>query len=117
MQTVQSENFKQVCVWPSTCVGLEKVEQFKEFMLDNFKARVEYLEEIVTSPDFKNNQPVLGTGGRNDVFFGVHTDDIASFAIPRLQAGIRWIEDVLDNENLDEAPSIYPPRVIAYRTW
>ena len=45
----------------------------------------------------------------------VHNDDVMKFAIPRLQMGIRWIEDALDNES--DNHSIYPPRVREYRAW
>jgi hypothetical protein len=66
-----------------------------------------------------------GTGGRNDVVFAVHQDDIKTFAVPRLSIGVRWVEDVLDNEtrhNLEANParpfhSIYPAHIKEYRTW
>lgn len=105
------EQFSQVCIWPATIVGEDKIEEFEKFMLDNFGTRVQYLEEIETFPD----KGVKESGGRNDVFFAVHNDDIGKFAVPRLSAGIRWIEDVLDKGNYRNR--IYPERVFKYKTW
>ena len=106
--------FSQVCVWPGTIVGAKKVDEFVEFMKKNFGVRVKYFEEIKTAPDIKNGHPVPKTGGRNDVFFAVHTTDIPKFAVARLQYGIRWIEDVLANE---KGTSVYPASVRKYKTW
>ena len=105
-----NENFKQVCVWPGTLIN-GKIKEFEEFIFDNFKTRIQYLEEILTLPD----KGVEGTGGRNDVFFAVHNEDVGIFAIPRLTAGIRWIEDVLDKGNYKN--KIYPKRVFEYCSW
>jgi len=102
-------DFSQVCVWPATIVGEDKISEFEEFMKSEFNARVKYLEEIKTLPGDG------GEGGRNDVFFSVHKDDIGHFSIPRLQYGIRWIEDVLAPGNYNDP--IYPERVKEYISW
>lgn len=107
------EGFTQVCVWPATVVGKEQVAEFEQFMLNELGARVQYLEEIATAPDTSNGYPVEGTGGRNDVFFAVHTDDIAGFAIKRLMMGIRWLEDVYGNNG----GNLYPQRCVDYMCW
>lgn len=109
--------FTQVCVWPATLVAPDQVDAFEAFMLEEFKVRAKFLETINTAPDMKSGFPVEGTGGRADVFFAVHSSDIEKFAIARLAAGIRWIEDVLDNEEHRKQGSLYPARVIEYRTW
>lgn len=109
--------FTQVCVWPATLVAPDQVAAFEAFMLENFETRVKFLETIHTAPDMQDGYPVEGTGGRADVFFAVHSADISKFAIPRLKAGIRWIEDVLDNEMSRASGSVYPARVHGYRTW
>jgi len=116
MENVQRKpGFKQVCVWPACVVGVDKAAEFETFMQENFKVRVQYLEEIKTFPDTKMGVTVPETGGRNDLFFAVHNDDVEKFAIPRLQAGIRWIEDVLASCNYH--CMIYDERVHDYKSW
>ncbi len=108
-----NEGFQQVCVWPGTLVGAEQVQEFEQFFKDEMGVRVQYLEEISTAPDYKNGYPVEGTGGRNDVLFAVHGDDVMQFAIPRLKMGIRWLEDVYGNGH----GALYPERVAEYKCW
>jgi len=109
----------QVCVWPGTvvqkCDNPTPIEEFEDFFIKNFDTRVQYIEEIVTDPDTKDGVIVEETGGRTDVFFAIHKDDIGKFAIKRLELGIRWIEDVLAPCNY-RCP-IYPERVFEYKTW
>lgn len=109
--------FTQVVVWPGTLLAPEEVAEFEEWMLSELKTRVKFLETIVTGPDIEDGHPDEGTGGRSDVFFAVHTDDIGHFAVLRFQFGMRWIEDVLGNELMQGRVSIYPARVRDYRTW
>jgi|LauGreDrversion4_2_1035121.scaffolds.fasta_scaffold1294733_2 hypothetical protein len=87
--------FNQLCVWEGTLVGKEEIKSFEKFFKNEMNVRVKYMEEIETLPT--PGEP--NTGGRNDVFFYVHDDDIPKFAIPRLSLGIRWWEDVLGNGN------------------
>jgi hypothetical protein len=95
------ENFSQLCVWPGTLVGPNEIESFEQFMMETFNARVKYHTEVLTRPDLDSSgNPVPETGGRNDLFFYVHDDDILHFAVPRLEYGIRWWEDVVGyNDN------------------
>ena len=111
----RNPKFTQVCVWPGTVVGQDDIENFVEFIWDEFGVRVQYLEEIKTNPDTDQGVEVEGTGGRNDVFFAVHDDDVGKFAVARLIVGIRWLEDVLSpiNNNRD----LYPSRVSDYTCW
>ena len=102
------EGFTQVCVWPGTVVGPQQVQPFVDWVSEEFEGvRVQYLEELVTSAD------ATGPGGRNDLLFAVHSDDVGKFAIPRLAYGMRWIEDVYGNG----AGHLYPARVAAYKSW
>ncbi len=111
------ENFSQVCVWPGTIVTNQQIHEFEGYFKEN-GFRVQYLESLLTNPDRdENGIAVPETGGRTDAFFAVHNDDVMKFAIPRLQMGIRWIEDVLENEARETEHSIYPERVKEYRTW
>ena len=117
--TPEETKYSQVCVWGSTIVGAENAKAFVDFMKSEYKIRVKYLEEIKTNPDMKNGKAVKGTGGRNDVFFAIHSDDIVKFAITRLSMDppVRWIEDVLGNEKRKEKSSLYPESVRKYLTW
>lgn len=108
--------FTQVCMWPGAVVGLDKVADLEKFFMDEFGVRIQYLEEIDTYPDEDQyGRAVEGTGGRNDLFFAIHDDDIVKngFAIRRLQYGIRWIEDVYGNGQ----GHLYAPRVTQYKSW
>lgn len=111
-------NYTQVCVWEGTTLGDKTPEYFEEWMAsqDGFQTRIQFLEIIETFPDQdKKGNCVERSGGRSDLFFAVHQDDIAKFAVPRLMAGIRWIDDVLSSVNY-RSP-IYPNRVREYRSW
>jgi len=111
--------FTQVCIWPGTVVGSDYIDKFVAVMAAEFDGvRVQYLEEIKTKPDKLRGVMVADTGGRTDVFFAVHEDDLQKFAIPRLKAGIRWFEDVISNER-SQSPdySIYPDYVMHYWSW
>lgn len=114
MKDYPKEDYPQVCVWPATVVGRDNIEEFERFITDQFSGvRVKYIEEIITKPDQNGSG-----GGRNDVIFAVHTEDIMKFAIPRLKIGIKWVEDVLDNEaKRTPGYSIYPEHLVEYRTW
>ena len=103
--------FNQLCVWPATIVGNDQIKEFTNFFKKEMGVRVKFLEEVKTLP----TPNVPDTGGRNDVFFFVHDDDIMKFAVPRLQIGIRWWEDVLGNGN----GVLYPENVLAKypKTW
>jgi hypothetical protein len=101
-----AEGFQQVCVWPGTIIG-DKIDEFVQWGLDEFGVRFQYLEEIKTKRD------ETGPGGRNDVLFAIHNEDVGKFSIPRLQYGMRWIEDVYGNNQ----GHLYPERVADYKCW
>ena len=111
------DEYKQVCVWPGIIIADNQIENFENFFSkEGF--RVQFLESIQTKPDRdESGDDLRESGGRIDAIFAVHNDDVMKFAIPRLQMGIRWIEDVLDNEARETEHSIYPERVKEYRTW
>ena len=111
----KSDNYAQVCVWQAMIVEEDDRHDFQEYFLQK-GFRVILLESVTTGPDRDENGNVdFETGGRVDTLFAIHNDDVIKFAIPRLEMGIRWIEDVLDNE--EEGRSIYPNRVTEYRSW
>ena len=89
---MESENkFNQLCVWQGTVLGDSSVEDFTNFFKENFNARVKFCEEVKTNGSVERNEE----GGRNDIFFYIHDDDMGHFALKRLALGIRWWEDVV----------------------
>ncbi len=109
-------NFTQVCVWPGTTLGTETPADFEKYIETEFGVRTQFLEIILTNPDLDEyGHAVKDTGGRSDIFFAVHSDDVGKFAVPRLMVGIRWIEDVLAVCNNNR--HLYPSRVGDYRSW
>jgi hypothetical protein len=112
----KKEGFCQVCVWPGTIVEEGKEREFEDFMLKELGTRVRFLETILTKPDKrKDGTDDPDTGGRADVFFAVHDEDVGKFAVPRLGYGIRWIEDALAKCN--HTAHLYPSRVKKYKIW
>jgi len=101
---MKDNNFTQLCVWQGVLLEGLTTQQFEDYMLEHFGTRIKYETQIETLPDLdKYGNPIPETGGRNDVFFYVHAEEIPKFAVPRLQAGIRWWEDVVgynDNSHL-----------------
>lgn len=109
-------NFTQVCVWPGVTLGDQTSEDFVKYIENEFGVRIQFLEIILTNPDRDEcGQVVKDTGGRSDIFFAVHDNDVGKFAVPRLMVGIRWIEDVLAECN--NGRHLYPSRVGDYRSW
>ncbi len=112
----RKEGFTQVVVWPGTTCKEESIKDFEQFILDEFGTRAQYLEQISTKPDLDSNgRAVPDTGGRIDLFFAIHQDDIGKFAVPRLGYGMRWIEDSISTANGGNV--LYPEYVKDYCTW
>ncbi len=109
--------YTQVCVWPGTTLDHRGPGAFEDYMLSQFQVKVQYLENILTTPNTDNDgNPVEGTGGRSDLFFAVEQDGLTpTFCVGRLYYGIRWIEDVLSECNYTSR--IYPERIFDYCSW
>lgn len=112
--------FKQVVVWPFTRIGEKTSSDFENFILEEFNTRAKFIGEFKTSPDFNDN----ASGGRTDLCFYVASEDIFKFAVQRLSYGMRWLEDVLDNEvysnkvkGISENYSIYSEDLRKLRSW
>lgn len=94
----ENNEYNQLCVWPGCVVGkVKKQNEFVAFMKDEFDVRVKYAEEFKTMPS--NGEE----GGRNELLFYIHDNDIQKFAIKRLMYGISWWEDAKRNYR-----TIYP---------
>lgn len=92
----KENKYTQLCVWPGVLKGKVTDEKFEADLFEMFGARVKYKCEVLTLPDLDDEGKVdPDTGERPDQFFYVHADDIPGFARPRLNAGIRWWEDVI----------------------
>lgn len=98
----------QIVVWPATVVGQDNIEKFEQWLASE-GFNVTYLEEFKTLPDTDEwGDTIPETGGRNDLLFQVDDDSLSKFAIWRLQYGMRWWEDYLDNGS----SSIVPQEVL-----
>jgi len=116
MNVKLNKNFSQVCVWPGTILKEEEHQDCIKFFKENLGTRIQILETIKTKPSIDSNgNNIPETGGRYDLLFAIHDKDVSKFAVPRLEYGIRWIEDVLDNEEGNY--SIYPNHLTEYRSW
>ena len=81
--------FNQLCVWPATTLGDSAPQDLVDFFQEKFNTRIQFEQEVITNPDLDSKgYPVKDTGGRADLFFYVHDDDIAAFAVPRLAMDI-----------------------------
>ena len=98
MNTLPKSKFNQLCVWEGVILEGSSPEGFEAFILEKFGSRIKFTETVVTLSDTRNGETVEGTGGRHDLFFFIHDDDIPKFSVKKLQCGIRWWEDVLDNQ-------------------
>ncbi len=109
-------DFKQPVVWPGTLMGDGTVAEFEAFILAEFGCRAKYVGQFTTLPEGDDE------GGREDLVFYVHSEDLGKFAVPRLAYGMRWIEDVIDNEarrisDGEQSRSIYTPEFHALYSW
>lgn len=112
----RNEDYLQVCIWEGTTLSeKEEIKPFENWFMTEFKVRVQFLEVIFTSPN--SNDTSGETGGRSDIFFAIHKDDVDKFALPKMMIGARWIEDVLSNTNEYYKNPLYPERVMEYKCW
>jgi len=108
--------FNQLCVWPGVTLEGASPKELVDFFENEMKVRIKFHAEVSTLPDLDSSgKPVPETGGRTDLLFFVHDEDVPGIAIPRLQMGIRWWEDVIkynDNSHLysEEFIKANPPK-------
>lgn len=94
MNNTTELKFEQVCVWPFTLCPPDEAKALEQFFTDKFGVRVRYIGENKVSDK------------QTDTLFYIASEDIPKFAVPRLNAGIRWLEDVKRNEG--ERGGFYP---------
>lgn len=94
MNNTTEPKFEQVCVWPFTLCPPDEAKALEQFFTDKFGVRVRYIGENKVSDK------------QTDTLFYIASEDIPKFAVPRLDAGIRWLEDVKRNEG--ERGGFYP---------
>ena len=93
-------NFQQLCVMQGVIVKESEIEDFENFFAKEMGVRIKYHTQVKTNPyKDKNRKNIPETGGRNDVMFYIHKDDVVSFAVKRMGMGIRWWEDVVKYNN------------------
>ena len=74
-----NKNYKYIMVAPACYLGEDKPEDFERVFL-KIDTRIRFLEEVVTIPDKdENGNNIEGTGGRRDILFAVHKDDVNDF--------------------------------------
>ena len=88
--------FNQLCVMQGTLMPEGGSKELEAFFKDEMGVTVRFETQVKTLPDFEG---CTETGGRNDLLFYIHNDDIGKFAVPRLSMGVRGWEDVLLNGN------------------
>ena len=82
-------NFNQLCVLHGIT---DPLPELGRVISSEFGVRVKMEDSYYTLPDGET-----GAGGRRDVLFYIHDDDISKFAVARFGIGVRWWEDVLKN--------------------
>lgn len=94
---MEDNSYQQICVLRGVS---DSLDDLSKLIPETFDVRVQMLDE------FRTRAGQGGEGGRRDVLFLIHADDISKFAVPRLEYGISWWEDYLANSK-----SIVPPSI------
>jgi len=101
---IGDEDHSVLAVWPGCLVEPDDIEKLEEFLVEVLGATRPILivgtVNTLPTPGNEADEP----GGRSDFFFYFHDEDIMVVAVPRLQYGIRWWEDIYFNDGQD----IYP---------
>jgi hypothetical protein len=86
--------YNDIFVWTAVIMDNdERINEFEALMNNTYKIRVKFLEQIITQPGI-NHLHQKHNGGRQDMIFSVHEDDI-----PALKNFIHIMERI-DNELL-----------------
>tara|TARA_R100000655_G_scaffold28734_1_gene58483 strand:+ start:33822 stop:34202 length:381 start_codon:yes stop_codon:yes gene_type:complete len=102
------QSHTQLCVW--LAIGVQNAEkpisikEFEDFMMDELNYRVQYIYEYATRADNS------GEGGRNDVVFALHKDDVMRMIgdrFIRFNGDIKWYDDYKANYGQQIPPEYY----------
>lgn len=92
--------YSQLCLIRGFEIGIDQIEEFEGIILNKFGVRIKYDVQVKTLPLLDEEGYVIpGTGGRNDLFFYIHEEDVEKFSISRMHLGVRWWEDVIAHES------------------
>lgn len=83
--------YKQLCVWQGVVLGDSSIQGFEDFFKTEMNVRIKFAEEVITNGNIAKDEE----GGRHDLLFYIHNEDVSKFALKRLAYGIRWWEDVV----------------------
>ena len=100
---LSDNEYRQIVCWEGTELGVDDEAMFVDFVQGELALQhdVRVIGTVETLPG-RN-----GPGGRIDLFFIIHDDDVMRAATRRLKFGMRWISDCIAPEN--GGPGIYPP--------
>lgn len=99
------DDFKQLCVIQGCKLGESTEDDFINIFKKDFGVRVKFCEEVITNGSKERNEE----GGRTDIFFYIHDDDILDFAFKRIAFGVRWWEDVVV---YNDGAYLYPQAIL-----
>ena len=92
--------YSQLCLIRGFEIGPDQIEDFEAIILNKFGVRIKYDAQVKTLPDLDEDGNIIpGTGGRRDLFFYVHDEDVEKFSIARMHLGARWWEDVISHKS------------------
>lgn len=110
--------FEQAVLWPGVTGAAEDPEGLVAYLEEQFPTcRFKFIGQYLTLPNRIDGVDVPGSGGRSDVVFAIHQDDIGKFAVPRFEYGMRWVDDVILNEKFKGEETIYCEEIHALMSW
>ena len=104
----QLNPYNQTVVLQGYGLGGRSPAYFAEQFKKDHNIRVKFGEEVLTLPDQVDGVEVRNTGGRSDILFYVHDDDVLEFARIKLELNCRWWEDISYNDY----QYIYPQEIL-----
>ena len=94
------EGYGVLAIWPQVLMQKDDHDSVQDFMSNmGCKDPVRIIGCVQTLPNYEHREDEYPeTGGRIDLAFYFHNEDIYKIAVRRLTHGIRWWEDVVANE-------------------